>query len=456
MVRRRGKTDGQKAGQRSKRKSTVSPTLGMLEEERDEEAIGALRQDFCQYLVSARERSGKTLDEIATKTRIPRRSLERLETGEFESLPADVFVRGFIRSYARCVGLPEAEAIKRYSSCGMTPAPVASAMADELASAMATLESSAGPQLKAVPMQKRSAEAPEEPSRQSSRQLRAGQVPGQVPGQVNAEARDEAPPSVTRAASESVRPSRAESALDAPSERDGERDDGHANTRGDSESQPRAASEPAEPVAELRRQPTPSSSGASANKSRNARRRARKRNKKRGKGNDAAHSVDRRSSKASGKHPGSSDQPSPVEAEAHSNQATSNQTTSGAASEPVQTGDARQPHVMTSSGTQAEPRAASVRPSLVPSLVIDDADPEQAERERVDRTSDRDDTPSKNFIPPSLLDSEQGSRRGALTLAVIILVIVATLTMSYLMRQPDESGDGVTRNEPTVKLPLMG
>jgi hypothetical protein len=80
-------------------------------------------------------------------------------------------------------------------------------------------------------------------------------------------------------------------------------------------------------------------------------------------------------------------------------------------------------------------------PARRPVMVIDDADPDAAERRR---EAERDDSTWKSFIPPVLLDTEQGSRRGALTLAVIILVIVATLTMSYLMRQPDESGDGVT------------
>ncbi|HLU68882.1 MAG TPA: hypothetical protein VKZ63_21520, partial [Kofleriaceae bacterium] len=49
----------------------------------------------------------------------------------------------------------------------------------------------------------------------------------------------------------------------------------------------------------------------------------------------------------------------------------------------------------------------------------------------------------RTFLPPAWSE-EEGSRRGPLTLAVIILVIVATLTMSYLMRRPSYSGDGVT------------
>jgi hypothetical protein len=82
-----------------------------------------------------------------------------------------------------------------------------------------------------------------------------------------------------------------------------------------------------------------------------------------------------------------------------------------------------------------------------PMLVIDDDCPDDAERIREAREAarEREDATWRNFLPPSLLDSEQGSRRGALTLAVIILVIVATLTMSYLMRRPNDSGDGVTR-----------
>ena len=37
-----------------------------------------------------------------------------LEQGRWTDLPADVFVRGFVRSYARCVALDEDEMVKRY------------------------------------------------------------------------------------------------------------------------------------------------------------------------------------------------------------------------------------------------------------------------------------------------------------------------------------------------------
>ncbi|HET9989257.1 MAG TPA: hypothetical protein VFQ65_12090, partial [Kofleriaceae bacterium] len=87
----------------------------------------------------------------------------------------------------------------------------------------------------------------------------------------------------------------------------------------------------------------------------------------------------------------------------------------------------------------------SVSPFALPSLVIDDADPDNAEREREDREIAK--GPHRvAFLPPILLDREDKSgRQGGLTLAVILLLIAATLTLSYLMRRPSVSGDGVTQ-----------
>lgn len=90
------------------------------------------RTEFCARLRQHREERKLSLDDIAAETRIPRRSLESLESGEFEKLPADVFVRGFLGSYSRCVGLDCDDTLRRYSRLGLEAAPVASDMASEV------------------------------------------------------------------------------------------------------------------------------------------------------------------------------------------------------------------------------------------------------------------------------------------------------------------------------------
>jgi hypothetical protein len=102
--------------------------------------------------------------------------------------------------------------------------------------------------------------------------------------------------------------------------------------------------------------------------------------------------------------------------------------------------------------------ASSAAAVVVPSLVIDDADPDSAERVLEERAEKH--TPRRSFLPPILLDREDRSaRQGGLTLAVIILLIAATLTLSYLMRRPSAGGDGMTRRETpagTIGSPARG
>ncbi len=65
-------------------------------------------------LREARSARSLSLEDIANVTRIPRSSLEHIEEGRFERLPAPVFVRGFIRNYARAVGLDPAAVVRLY------------------------------------------------------------------------------------------------------------------------------------------------------------------------------------------------------------------------------------------------------------------------------------------------------------------------------------------------------
>lgn len=58
-------------------------------------------------LAAARRAQDMTLEDIASKTRIPLRHLEAIEADRFASLPGRTYTIGFGRAYARAVELPE-------------------------------------------------------------------------------------------------------------------------------------------------------------------------------------------------------------------------------------------------------------------------------------------------------------------------------------------------------------
>lgn len=55
-----------------------------------------------------------TLGEVSKSARIQMKYLEYLESGRYEKLPADVYVKGFLRSYAQYLGADENYLIKLY------------------------------------------------------------------------------------------------------------------------------------------------------------------------------------------------------------------------------------------------------------------------------------------------------------------------------------------------------
>jgi cytoskeletal protein RodZ len=83
-----------------------------------------------RYLKKRRESRAMSVEEISRATRIPVVSIERLENDHFDDLPGEVFVRGFLKAYARAVALPMDEVLARYSAsrrvAHVTPLPVLS------------------------------------------------------------------------------------------------------------------------------------------------------------------------------------------------------------------------------------------------------------------------------------------------------------------------------------------
>ena len=63
-----------------------------------------------------REARGLTIPELARITRIPESSLEAIENNAFDALPAEIFVRGFLRNYARQLSISTDEIIQAYEA----------------------------------------------------------------------------------------------------------------------------------------------------------------------------------------------------------------------------------------------------------------------------------------------------------------------------------------------------
>jgi len=77
---------------------------------------------FGAQLKQAREKQGVTLEEISLSTKIGTRMLRALEEEHFDQLPGGIFNKGFIRAYARCLGMDEDQAIADYlAATGASP-----------------------------------------------------------------------------------------------------------------------------------------------------------------------------------------------------------------------------------------------------------------------------------------------------------------------------------------------
>src|SRR5512133_572362 len=87
-------------------------------------------QTVGNYLRQQREAKAMSIEEVARATRVPMSSVERLESDQFDELPGEVFVRGFMKSYARAVGIDTDDVLARYTAsrrvAWVTPLPISS------------------------------------------------------------------------------------------------------------------------------------------------------------------------------------------------------------------------------------------------------------------------------------------------------------------------------------------
>jgi len=73
-------------------------------------------QTLGNYLKKEREARNISLSDVADSTKISKLYLDCLENDEYSKIPGEPYVKGYISSYAECVGINEHEAIKLYNA----------------------------------------------------------------------------------------------------------------------------------------------------------------------------------------------------------------------------------------------------------------------------------------------------------------------------------------------------
>jgi cytoskeleton protein RodZ len=68
-----------------------------------------------EYLRRIREEHGLSVEEVARLTRISPDHIQALEENRLEKFPGEVFARGFVRAYGRCLGLDDEDTMARFS-----------------------------------------------------------------------------------------------------------------------------------------------------------------------------------------------------------------------------------------------------------------------------------------------------------------------------------------------------
>ncbi len=481
----------------------------------DEEGRAGAWSSLASWLRNGRLERGLSIADIARTTKIQARILEDLEAGVTEGLPADVFVRGFVRNYARCVGLSETDALARYSACSRDAGPVAMPAATAVAEMYApttrrmstvvpvapgspAAEVHASSPSHARPGYARAATAPGSVLSSSPRVLRAPTEGGEeLAGLTDLNARDMRPSAQMAAVTPAViypRPavgSGIVSTAGVTSAVEAEVSRPIAALIAGAAAPVAVAPTLAPAVAQVVETKADADEAKPSWPSSNAKKRKAQRRKER------EERLARRNPRAQTVRPvlesdlyevvpasvvaaaieGGSAAPAPAAEVAAAPVVEGWPSAQPAMGEPVELAVAVAVAVheavaisetivaapVTASEVwipkmPAAPRAS--RSFVAPTLTIDDSDPESASQLQDDRSRDRDgrEPTRRTFLPPILLESQdRANRQGGLTLAVIILLIAATLTLSYLMRRPSTGGAGMTQlDSPVTSVDLVG
>ncbi|WP_130903258.1 RodZ family helix-turn-helix domain-containing protein [Pseudomonas sp. Sample_23] len=78
------------------------------------EVVAANRENPGETLRQARESNGWSLAEVALKLNLTVTSLSNLEAGAFDKLPGHTFARGYIRAYAKLLGMDQTVLVQQF------------------------------------------------------------------------------------------------------------------------------------------------------------------------------------------------------------------------------------------------------------------------------------------------------------------------------------------------------
>jgi cytoskeletal protein RodZ len=447
--------------------------------------MNAARESLALWLRSGRAQKKLSLEDVAKVTKIQARILDKLERGELEGLPADVFVKGFVRSFAKCVGLDEQEAIVRYGACKSGEAaatPTAKALVESMGLARSIRLPPQGTPATPTPVVAAPIEAPapvvEEIAAAPvavSAPVAVIEAPLQLPiDEVIVEAapvdlglglglgkkKRSRKKSPTSGAAPRSRKKKNAASVEASTPATNEiappangigvaksvvDDDAHTMqiVKISLDTGPVAKVDAESLMTSAIEAKTDDSIETSAAVERQAALLV---------ASDGAVEEPRL---AEGSQRISASQIDvvvpPIEDTVDSTVTEIEASEPGISDVAGSWQPTMPPLPSTPSVPWRRPHITASRAYVVPTLVIDDADPDSADREREDRAAK--DHSRLSFLPPILIDREDRSaRQGGLTLAVIILLIAATLTLSYLMRRPSPTGDGVTMLDGTSEL----
>src|SRR3989442_15423383 len=85
------------------------------------QGTGTMEETLGQYLCHMRTQKGVSLEDIAKATRIDPRYLQAVEQNDFSQLPrAEIFAKAYVKAYARCLSLEEAEVMRRFAESAGT------------------------------------------------------------------------------------------------------------------------------------------------------------------------------------------------------------------------------------------------------------------------------------------------------------------------------------------------